>query len=93
MQVHRYKYLQDYRRPFSSCKSNKEWPHIALPCYIESEKELFYMKSLIVDRLKTATLISEIFKVGWSCCEMFEAGSTEKKCLLEQTIGCKKQKF
>ena len=41
MQVHGCKYLQDYRRPFSSCKPNEEWPHVALPCYNESEKELF----------------------------------------------------
>ena len=26
--------LQD----FSSCKPNEEWPHIALPCYSETEK-------------------------------------------------------
>ena len=51
MQVYRYKYLQDYRKPFSSCKTNEEWPHAALPCYNENEKELFYMKCLIVDRL------------------------------------------
>ena len=31
MQVHGNKYLQDYRRLFSSCKPNKEWPYIALP--------------------------------------------------------------
>ena len=42
MQVHEYKYLQDYRIAFSSCKPNEEWKHIALPCYNESEKELFY---------------------------------------------------
>ena len=41
LQVHRYKYLQDYRRPFSRCQPNKKWWHIALPCYNESEKELF----------------------------------------------------
>ena len=51
MQVHRHKYLQDYRRPFSSCKPNEEWPYIALTCYNESEEELFYMKWLILDRL------------------------------------------
>ena len=42
MQFHRYKYLQDHRRPLISCKPNEEWQHIALPCYNESEKELFY---------------------------------------------------
>ena len=46
--------LQD----FSSCKPNEEWPHIALPCYSETEKWLFYMKWLIVDRLTRATLIT-----------------------------------
>ena len=30
--AHRHKNLQDYIRPFSSCKPNEEWPHIALPC-------------------------------------------------------------
>ena len=35
-----------------SVKSNEEWPYIALPCYNESEKEHFYMKWLIVNRLK-----------------------------------------
>ena len=35
------KYLQDYRRPFTSCKPNEGWTHIALHCYNESEKELF----------------------------------------------------
>ena len=58
MQVHRYKYLQDYRRPCSSCKPNKEWPDIALPCYNENEKELFRMKWLIVDRMTRARLIT-----------------------------------
>ena len=47
IQVHGYKYLQDYRRLFSSCKPNKELTHIALTCYNESEKELFNMKWLI----------------------------------------------
>ena len=28
MQVHGYKYLQDCRRPFGSCKPNEEWTHI-----------------------------------------------------------------
>ena len=50
MQVHRYKYLHDYRRPFSRSKPNEEWPHIALPRHNKSEKERFYMKWLIVDR-------------------------------------------
>ena len=50
MQVHQYKYLHDYRRPFSSSKPNEEWPHIALPRHNKSEKERFYMKWLIVDR-------------------------------------------
>ena len=44
MQVHQYKYLQDYRRPFSRCKPNEEWPHIALLRYNESEKEHFIWK-------------------------------------------------
>ena len=47
--IHGYKCLQDYRRPFSKCKPNEEWRCIALPCNNESEKELFYMKWLIVD--------------------------------------------
>ena len=51
MQFHQYKSLQDYRQPFSICKPNEEWPHIVLPCHNESEKELFYMKWLIKDRL------------------------------------------
>ena len=38
MQVHGDNYLQDYGRPFGSCKSNKELTHIALPCDNESEK-------------------------------------------------------
>ena len=38
MQVHGYKYLQDYKRPFNSCKPNEEWTHIALLFYNESEK-------------------------------------------------------
>ena len=38
MQVHRYKHLQDYRKPFSSCKPNEEWPRIALSWYNENEK-------------------------------------------------------
>ena len=58
MQVDGYSYLQNYRRPFSSCKPNKEWTHKALTCFNESEKELFYMKWLIVDRLTSATLIT-----------------------------------
>ena len=58
MQIDRYNYLQDYRRPFSSCKSNKEWTYITLTCYNESEKELFYKKRLIVDRLTRARLIT-----------------------------------
>ena len=43
MQVHGYKYLQDYRS-FSGCKPNENSTDIALPCYNESEKELFYMR-------------------------------------------------
>ena len=58
MQVHGYNYLQDYRRPFGSYKPNEEWTHIALPCYNESEKELFYKKWLIVDRLTRSRLIN-----------------------------------
>ena len=38
MQVYGYKYLQVYGRPFSSCKPNEEWIHIALTCYNESQK-------------------------------------------------------
>ena len=38
MPVNLYKYLQDYRRPFSSFKLNEGWPYIPLPCYNESEK-------------------------------------------------------
>ena len=29
--------IQDLRRPFSNCKPNKEWAHIALHCYNENE--------------------------------------------------------
>ena len=47
MQVHGWNYLQDYRRPFNTCKPNEEWTVIALTYYNESEKELFYMKWLI----------------------------------------------
>ena len=32
-EVHQYKYLKCYRRPFSSCNPNKEWPNIALHRY------------------------------------------------------------
>ena len=32
VQVHGYKYLQDYRTPFSRCKSNEKWTHKALTC-------------------------------------------------------------
>ena len=49
-----------------SVKSNEEWPYIALPCYNESEKEHFYMKWLIVNRLK---------RPSWCFCEMSEVGS------------------
>ena len=58
MQVHRYKYLQDYGKPFSGCKPNKKWPHRGLPCYKETEEGVFYMKWSIVDRLTGARLIS-----------------------------------
>ena len=60
-----------YRRPSSRCKPNEEWPHIALPCYNESEKELFYMKWLIVDRLTRTRLIilwnvwSRFYQTEW----------------------------
>ena len=57
IQVHGCKYLQHYRRSVSSCKPIKEWPHLALPCHDKSEKELVYMKWLIVDRLARAKLI------------------------------------
>ena len=50
--------MLDYKRPFSSCKSNEEWPHIALQCYNESEVEIFYMKWLIVDKLTEVRLMS-----------------------------------
>ena len=42
MQNHQYNYLQDYRRLFRSL--SQIMTDIALPCYNESEKELFYMK-------------------------------------------------
>ena len=32
MQVDEYKYFQDYGRPFTSCKPNEEWMHMALTC-------------------------------------------------------------
>ena len=54
----RHKYLQDYRRPSSSCKSNKEWSHIALPYYNERGKEIFYLQWLIADRLIRSRLMS-----------------------------------
>ena len=44
MQI-QYIYLQDYGRPLSSCKAKEKWPHIALPCYNESEKEIFTWNS------------------------------------------------
>ena len=47
MQVHGCNCLQDYRRPFNTCKPNEEWTVIDLTYYNESEKELFYMKWLI----------------------------------------------
>ena len=40
------------------CNPNVEWPHVALFCYNKSEKELCYMKWLIVDRLARVMLIS-----------------------------------
>ena len=52
IQVHSYKYLQDHRGPFSSCKPNEELPHIALNCCNENQKELF------VDILTIARLMS-----------------------------------
>ena len=58
MQVHGYKVFEDDRRPFSSNKPNEERTHIALPCYNESEKELSYMKWLIVDILTRAKSIT-----------------------------------
>ena len=45
-----FKYLQVYRRPFSTSKSNEKWTHVTLTFYNESEKP-FYMKWLIMDRL------------------------------------------
>ena len=50
MQDDGYKYLQDFRRPFSSFKSNEEWTHIALT--------FFCMKWLIVDRLTRVRLMT-----------------------------------
>ena len=38
MQVHGDNYLQDYGRPFGSCKPNKELTDIAQPFDNESEK-------------------------------------------------------
>ena len=64
MQVHRYKYLLDYRKPFSSCEPNEEWPHITLLCSNESKTELYDMKWLIEDRL-----------TSWCFCEMYEGSS------------------
>ena len=64
MQVHRYKYLQDYRRPSSNCKPNEEWTHIALPCY--NQKRTFYMKWLIVDRFTRNRLIDVFSWNVWS---------------------------
>ena len=63
--IQRYKSLQVYRRPSSSCKVNEEWPHIVLSCYRKSEKELFYVKCLIMDRLTRVRLI--ILWNVWSC--------------------------
>ena len=70
MQVYWYKYLQDYRnwrKPFSTWKSIEEWQHIALHSWNESEKRTFYMKWLIVDRLKRARLIDVLLWNVWSC--------------------------
>ena len=59
MLVDGYKYLQDYKRPFSSCKPNEEWTNIALTCCDENEEKLFYMKLLlIVDRLTRTRVIT-----------------------------------
>ena len=57
MQVHRNKYLQDYRRPFSSCKPDEEWPHIVLPCYFSNcfGKQFFAWE----------TNLEEIQSAGW----------------------------
>ena len=57
MQNHQYNYLQDYRRLFRSL--SQIMTDIALPCYNESEKELFYMKWLIVDRFRTNHRLQE----------------------------------
>ena len=64
-QFYTYKYLQEYKRPFSSCKPNEKWTHIVLTCYNESEKELFYMKLLIVDRVIRARLMSLWYVWSW----------------------------
>ena len=52
-------------RPFSNSKPNEEWPYIALPCHNESEKEILYMKWLIVDRL-TRAMLTSLWNVMWN---------------------------
>ena len=64
-------YLQDYRKPFSSCMPNEEWTHIVLTYYNESENELFYMKWLILDRLTRARLITLWNVWSWFWCTDF----------------------
>lgn len=40
------KSLQDYSRPLSSSRPKKEWPHTALHCYNESEKQTFLYEKI-----------------------------------------------
>ena len=63
MEVHRCKYLQDNKRPFSNCKSNEELPHIALPCYNESEKNFFLHEMGQVDVLVKCLRIVLVYRI------------------------------
>ena len=57
IQIHRCKYLQHYRRTFSSCRLNEELPHIPVSSYNESEIELFCIKWFLVNRLTRHRLL------------------------------------
>lgn len=63
--------------------ANKEWPNITLHSYNESEIELHWMKWLILDRIRVATLMSS---------EMPGVGSIVQPFLWEETIGFSDQK-
>ena len=94
MQV-RYKYLQDCRRSFSSCKPNEEWLHTALALYNEKEKELFYMKWLMVDMYKggSRVQISLSFILHFLIFFLCGLKSTNLKALKMELLFIYKEKF